>query len=450
LSGGVFEFLDAGRLSLAVALGVAGTFFFFFSLSGFFLKLIQQSKWIYLKNLNMFILRQINSKINTAYASMTMVCLMLFISICTLSSGLRLSSDIAGEMKKNSPFDATLSVYSKQDGGYPGIDLPTALSENGVDLSAFAKEYLALCYYDAGVTVPLTVKENNVETLIDTDTYFLKLSDYNTVLNMLSAAPVSLGEGEYAVNYAVTNAAFHAAMQAYMLDSDDIALNGTVLRTKPSSLYTNTMEVLKNQDYNVTIIVPDALTAGLPAARDVLHINYPQETPAYEKLCKDGIASLKLGDGMGLFLQTKMDVLEFSDSATTLVSYLAVYLGIVFLLSSAAVLAIGQFSEISDNVGRYGLLRKIGTEDKMLYKALFAQILIFFGTPMLLAAVHSAVGISVASRLVSTFDKGEILGNSLVTAAIILLVYGGYFLATYLGSKGILDRDYVQQRRGTE
>jgi putative ABC transport system permease protein len=456
LSGGAAEFLDGSTLSIAVALGIAGTFLFFFSLSGFFLKLVQLSKKIYLKNLNMFILRQINSKINTAYASMTMVCLMLFISICTLSSGLGLSADIAGAAKKNSPFDATLSVHVTQGGvgeaatTYPGFDLPAALAGNGVDLNTFAEEYLTVRYYDAGGTVPLTVKENNVVTEMVVDTYLLKLSDYNAALAMQDVAPISLDADEYAVNYAVTNNAFSSAMQAYMRGSDAITLGGTVLRAKSSNLYTYTMEVLINQDYTVMVVVPDAVTEGLPAIRDVLHVNYPQETDVYEKLCKESLSSPRWTDSVESSLQTKMDVREYNDSATTLVSYLAVYLGIVFLLASAAVLAIGQLSEVSDNVGRYSLLRKIGTEDKMLYKALFAQILIYFGTPMLLAAVHSAVGISVASRLVSAFDKGEILGASLIVAAIFMTVYGGYFLATYLGSKGILNRDYAQQHKGAE
>jgi hypothetical protein len=59
-------------LPLIVGLGAAGTFLFFFSLSGFFLKLLKQNKKLYLNGLNMFILRQINSKINTAYVSITL------------------------------------------------------------------------------------------------------------------------------------------------------------------------------------------------------------------------------------------------------------------------------------------------------------------------------------------------------------------------------------------
>ncbi|MDR1928426.1 MAG: ABC transporter permease, partial [Oscillospiraceae bacterium] len=124
----------------------------------------------------------------------------------------------------------------------------------------------------------------------------------------------------------------------------------------------------------------------------------------------------------------------------TTVSYIAIYLGIIFLVTAAAVLAIGQLSEISDNIGRYGLLRKLGTEEAMLRHALFTQIAIHFGAPMLLALLHSVVGVTFAARLISAFDMGSILGGSIFTAAVLLLIYGGYFLATYHGGKSILQR----------
>lgn len=98
------------KLISSVVLGGIGTFGVFFSLSGFFLKLIQQSKSIYLKNLNIFVLRQINSKINTTYVSMTFVCLMIFLSICILSVGMSVSDSMAKGLDNLTPFDATFRV----------------------------------------------------------------------------------------------------------------------------------------------------------------------------------------------------------------------------------------------------------------------------------------------------------------------------------------------------
>ena len=59
-----------------------------------------------------------------------------------------------------------------------------------------------------------------------------------------------------------------------------------------------------------------------------------------------------------------------------MISYVVLYLSIVFLITSAAVLALQQLSEASDNIERYRLLRKLGTHSKMVYRSLFIQIAI--------------------------------------------------------------------------
>jgi putative ABC transport system permease protein len=101
---------------------------------------------------------------------------------------------------------------------------------------------------------------------------------------------------------------------------------------------------------------------------------------------------------------------------------------------------------MSDNIGRYDLLRKLGTDEKMLHKSIFAQNLIYFGAPILLAVIHSIVGVIVGSKIISAFDKGDTLESSLLVTAIFVIVYGGYFLATYQGSKGILNRESAPAR----
>ena len=48
--------------------------------------------------------------------------------------------------------------------------------------------------------------------------------------------------------------------------------------------------------------------------------------------------------------------------------------GIVFLLASAAVLALQQLCESADNIYRYELLKKVGVDEKIINKSLFTQI----------------------------------------------------------------------------
>ncbi|MDR1573730.1 MAG: FtsX-like permease family protein [Clostridiales Family XIII bacterium] len=424
--------------TVCVALGAAGTFLFFFSLSGFLLRLAQRNRRFYLKNLNMFVMRQIAGKINTAYVSMTFVCLMLFVSICTLSSGLGLADALSAELRGSTPFDATFSVKAQGGAPYPGIDLVAVLREKGVDPDAFAEDYAAVRYYGADAVV--TLRADGVDRDFQPD--FMKLSDYNAVLTLQGFSPVSLGADEYALDSGIRVDAWQEALAAHTEGGGGLTLAGRRLRTDGDKLRTHTLEVSPNREYAIVAIVPDELLADAPVKRDLLHLNYPPDDGASEKLFVRALLGFApagpAGERLEGGFETKARILEYGRSATTAVAYIAIYLGVVSLLMAAAMLAIGQLSEASDNAHRYGLLRKIGAEDRMVNAALFLQILICFGAPASLALVHAAVGVRAASRLVRLFGEMNILGGSLVAALVIVGIYCVYFFATYLGSKRII------------
>ena len=65
VTAGVQTLSTIDKLLEPILLGVASTVLIFWSLSGFILKIVQSMKTTYLKGTNMFVLRQINNKINT-------------------------------------------------------------------------------------------------------------------------------------------------------------------------------------------------------------------------------------------------------------------------------------------------------------------------------------------------------------------------------------------------
>ncbi len=116
----------------------------------------------------------------------------------------------------------------------------------------------------------------------------------------------------------------------------------------------------------------------------------------------------------GLLINTKIDIIAVSGGISAAVTFVSIYLGIIFLICSAAILALKELSDSSDNKERYAMLRKIGADEKMINRALFRQIGIFFFIPLVLAVVHSVFGM------------------------IFILIYGAYFFLTYFGSKRII------------
>lgn len=110
----------------------------------------------------------------------------------------------------------------------------------------------------------------------------------------------------------------------------------------------------------------------------------------------------------------------------------------VFLLICAALLALKQLTETTDNVYRYGLLQKLGAGRRQIDHTLFVQTVVFFAIPLVVAGVYSAFLIGKAMAVVEEFMNIHIATNIGLTIVLFLLVYGSYFLATYLSCKRIV------------
>ena len=146
--------------------------------------------------------------------------------------------------------------------------------------------------------------------------------------------------------------------------------------------------------------------------------------------------------GIDIEGKTKISIREASIGLATIVTFIAIYLGIIFLIASSAILALKQLTDSSDNKQRYTILRKIGCDEKMINKALYRQIGIFFGVPLILAIIHSIFGIQFALSVMSGLaNKKDLLPSAIATVIIIGIIYGAYFLATYLGSKNIIKEE---------
>ena len=113
-----------------ILMGIVGTILVFWSLSGFMLRIVQSNKKIYLKGTNMFVLRQINNKINTMVISMSVICLMLFMTISILSSSLSLRNTMQKDLKEMTPVDINL---------YKTANLPEKVSSNEKEI-VYTKE----------------------------------------------------------------------------------------------------------------------------------------------------------------------------------------------------------------------------------------------------------------------------------------------------------------------
>ena len=149
--------------------------------------------------------------------------------------------------------------------------------------------------------------------------------------------------------------------------------------------------------------------------------------------------------GVAINFYTKLLVKAASVGMQAIATFVGFYLGIIFLISSAAILALKQLSESSDNTEKYAALRRLGASNKMLNRALFVQIAIFFIAPLLIGIIHSIFGIMFASSIIEIFGSDGLLASIPMTVSMIVLIYGGYFLLTYISSKRIISEKQLRR-----
>ena len=436
------------EFAASIVLGSIGTFLFFFSLSGFLLKFVQSRKSFYYRNLNMFVMRQLNSRINSAFVSMTVISIMLLLTIGALCTGLSFNQVLAGDVEKTSPYDATLYVY---DTPQLGSSLSQDIRDQGLDLDDFAAEAADLDLYDMALKVKdycsaevITLMQNSTSQNVGEMTIdFLPLSQLNTALSMQSKPEVTLGENEYLLTYSM-NAAESDILKA-VKEHRELTVDGKQLIVSQPALFLQLQNFSAFGNF-LTIVLPDSYFVNKLPASQSLNLNYKVSVEEGDAMMDDLAKKYGQTTGLAYNTVTRAEMFEASGGMKLILSYIAVYLGLVFLIASAAILALQQLSESADNVQRYALLRKIGVEEKMIRRSLFIQIAIYFLFPLALAVVHSIVGVSAVIRALVALAKIDIGSQVLLVGGFLALIYGGYFLITYTSSLSVI-RDRVQSRR---
>lgn len=445
LKNGVQQFNT--MLKIEMAMGAIGTFLFFTSLSGFFLKLLQFNGKLYFKGLNMFILRQINSRINTAHISMTFICLMLFCTIGILSTALGANTALNNSYKFCAPFDATFTAAGK-------MDIPGEMAKYGFDIGNYADDTVSYALY-RDKTGKLT-KEAILGKVLEeipgnARTFFFKqpmllirLSDYNRLMELQGLKGITLNEGQSAVysDYAEYTPELMTALRHYLEKESSIEISGSKYSLY-DGLLTNGIVTSAASGIMLALVVPDSVVEGCKADRSYISFNCRGDRKSARKKLESELYAMQekykdQKDGSKVEVDTSDIVKNQAAGSKAIISFVGIYLGIIFLITSAAVLALQQLSEASDNRKRYNILQKIGADDRLINMALMKQIAIYFLLPLALACIHSIVGIKVANDVITDVGNIDALSNIIITAVMIAAVYGSYFLATYFSSKQIV------------
>ena len=443
-----------------IVIGAISTFFIFWSLSGLILKIVMSMKNLYVKGLNAFTFRQVSSKINTTVFSMTIISLMLFVTICVLSSSLSLKNSMTANLDELAPADIQLTISVKDDDwldqGYnekqienSKLGVRKTLEAFDFNIDDYFKEYVEYNSYrmedftfadSLGDSLEY-VKNNNTSMIpYNMPEEIIKLSDYNKIARIYNNEEYTLNQDEYIIiaDYDSMIAIRNIALEK----GQELTIFGHKLKPKYNECKDGFIEMASNHINSGVIVVPDEIVDEQYLAFNSIIGNYYTDDLDEQREIKEQILDLVKNPLSAEYclptVNSRVDISEASVGLGALVTFLGLYLGIVFLIASVAILALKELTESTDNKERYKMLRKLGADEKMINKSLFRQIAIFFMFPLLIAIIHSIFGIKFCSYIISTFGNEQLLNSIIMTAVFIVVIYGGYFLITYLCSKNII------------
>lgn len=492
------EELRAATTQFEITTGMVtlGTVLFFFGLSGLLLKLLQAVRGIYWRGINAFTLRQLSAKVNTVSLSMALISMILFLAITSVTTGMSIVSAMSNAIERVNPVDFSQSIWYNeitgegQDGdGNPEhyvmpdrpIDAADELRAQGVDIDSVCDSPLQLDLYfpltkdevlqitngaDTQVSTPLNMnslsKASGAETPAGMENSIadvfglqvMKESQYNQLLAYCGKPEVDLDGNGYLITCDMGNS-ITDFYDKVLASGVTISLGGHELTPAAQKVDVESSALADSaMGSNAgTIVVPDDVVddAHLQIQTSNLLVNYNKpgvSTEQGDKVMAQvdtnhiSYSSIYAEGGIiGYWGTSTTRTTMYATTNTTngAVSYLAIYIGFVLVIACAAILAIQQLSGVSDASRNYRVLSELGCDKNQIAHSVLAQQTVFFLFPLVIGIAHSLVALKVVIDLVRIFGGLTISGMVGFTCAIFLAAYGGYFLVTYVMSRGIVN-----------
>lgn len=448
------------KIGIPIALGCVATFLIFWSVSGFMIKIFTSIKSVYYKGVNSFVLRQFCSKINTTVFSTTVICIMLFITISVLSAALSMKDSLSKDLDSVCPVDVQLAKYSydamseayatSQDMNEKDremledskLSIIETLNNSGFDAQKYFKDVAEYNVYNTGLTVKDTLGDvytDDYHFIAEAIMPVMTISDYNSVARLYGNSTYELNDDEYIIVADYKNMVMirNQALKKGII----LSVNGKEYKPRYDECKDGFVQIGVQNMNDGILVVPDNAVKPQQVRSMGLSADYRADTKEERYSIETQLDNLMKNISYKksfIYRNSRIDLAESSVGLGALVTFIALYLGIIFLISSAAILALRELSDSADNKERYGMLRKLGVDERMIDMALFKQIGIFFAFPLILALIHSVFGIKFINIILATMGMSSMAASIGLTLAFVAVIYGGYFLITYLCSRSII------------
>lgn len=417
---------NMGTIFLCIGMIAVSIYGITFTLADFILNLILKNKKLKYTSDNLFVARTFRSKVKTMSFTLGTLTLLITLTLVSLNMSSLFKGMFDYQIEMAAPYDININDDKTKFSEYINL-----VDEDYTILETF--EYDA--YFDPA---------NNVLEQID-DTWresdlVIPLSSYNKLLEMREMDTVSLDSNEYLLH---GNREYEDTLEIDNIK--DITLsNGVNLHLKEfrTEGYTSSWAY----GYGYIIVVPDDAVAGLSVGESHLIIDTKEDTT--EELASELIAFASPDFceeneyGYQVCYSLSNIVVRGQEEANnngfmTITSFVFYYVAFIFTAVVGTILAIQSLSDSTKYKYRYTVLRKLGVQDKQLFKTVRKQLLLFFLFPLVYPNIVSICTITSLNDLFKLILENDMvyLVYFFSNLILFLMIYAIYFMATYFGFK---------------
>lgn len=438
------DYMKGKNTTLAIVQFIFGIYLFYISISSFIVKFYLENKTRKYKKNHLFLYRNLTSKINTMSVTLGTIAMLFAFIMIGGNVALLMNGMLNNEIEMGYPFEIMVASPDADFSKYKEF-----IQKNAKVTSMYEYQMHNIPKTNLYKALEGSIFEGRSYEGFDN---VLGLTDYNHLREMLGHKTVSLKEDEIIVQCMKTAEKY---FENYKEENNRLELVGKTVTIK--EIKSEHFAQVSFNGYTYCIIVPDRLLEEIKqmdlkiemshydgSYKLVAQTEEPTTETFYEELSNyilhDEIEQTAIIDGieqnytLNISLgnvSTRGHRVNFTKSFYTIISFLAFYLALIFVMATATILAIQQLSDSEKYKYRYELLKKLGMEEREMKQIILKQLLFYFCLPMLIPILLSIPAVLIVGQIFTVaITVEEILKNMLWVIGLFIFVYGIYFIAT--------------------
>lgn len=431
-------------LLVAIILLIISIYGITFTLGDFILAFISKRKKIKYSKDNLFVLKNFEAKSKTIGMALGTLSLLITLNLICMNMSFVMKDAYENNIEQQAPYDILVEgMYGEVDESWTGIG----------DNRKKAWEYINYIHKNYDITDEvhyqiLTLKSHQVSKYIDDigdnglydyDSY-LKVSDYNKLLEMLGVDTIELKDNEYFVTGDKTVEKY---LEKVEKSNEKITINGKELSLKDTTI--KNFRLGWSTGNSFIIVIPDDVAKNMQVVTELYAFNTKNETTEEDNMKLEEIGYYEFPDGDYIakyFPVTVRGYMEaMNKSAITIFSFSLLYVSFIFITVVGTILSIQTLSDSNKNKYQYKLLEKLGVEKDQIHKTIRKQITANFLFPIIYPIIIAIITAFSINRLFYAVTSAQMnyLVTIFITISIFLVIYGIYYIATYITFKNNIE-----------